>query len=95
MVKAENSGGMQFYLDDILYEGPEIWIPDRSALHLFKGNSSGMTATVMIPVDVSTQAAPLPTAQDLEVKEVASGLKVVSVSPDVFAGASRARSHKP
>jgi outer membrane protein OmpA-like peptidoglycan-associated protein len=76
--KAENSGGMVFYLDDILFEGPQNLgtAASESAPPMLVGQlPAETTAPASAPVVVSTPVIPAPT-KDLEVKEVDAGLKV-------------------
>jgi outer membrane protein OmpA-like peptidoglycan-associated protein len=79
--KAENPGGMVFYLDDIIYVGPEA-APQAAAV-------SASTAPLLgqLPAETTAQAAPpaLPAVKqvplpavvkDLEVKPTEAGLRV-------------------
>jgi outer membrane protein OmpA-like peptidoglycan-associated protein len=75
--KAENSNGMVFYIDDILYEGPQGAASEPGPIVEAVGQTPAEAA-----VAVSTPAAPpappvLPeSAKDLQVKEEEKGLKV-------------------
>ncbi len=80
VLKAENPGGMQFYVDDIFFEGPEITtLPSEPV-------ASPPEAKPSEEVKVSTPVTPVPVpilprvdpalVKDLEMKDTPSGLKV-------------------
>ncbi len=76
LIKAENPGGMAFYLDDILFEGPPTQeaAPMVSTSSPLVGQLPGET-TAPVSSIIAPPAVPPPT-KDLEVKQVENGLKV-------------------
>jgi outer membrane protein OmpA-like peptidoglycan-associated protein len=76
--KAENSGGMMFYLDDILFEGPQglassAWAPIPSLVGQLPSET---TAPASVPVAAPAVPVVPAATKDLEVKPVEKGLKV-------------------
>jgi outer membrane protein OmpA-like peptidoglycan-associated protein len=66
LTKAENSGGMAFYLDDILFQGPQDAVVAESPQPLVG----------QPPVETPAAVVPPAPSKDLEVKQTDEGLKV-------------------
>lgn len=99
VLKAENGGGATFYIDDIMYEGPEGAVTAAAPVAVstapLLGTSVSQVAASSTPV-ISTATAPsvpipaplpLPTVQpkDLVVKQTDAGLRVSFSSRILFA----------
>jgi len=99
VLKAENPGGMTFYLDDIMFEGPDTpnqTVSDASTPPVV-GQTSGMatavsTSTVTPPTVSSPTAAaaapmvvPVVQSKDMQVKQTSAGLLVSFSSRILFA----------
>lgn len=78
VIKAENPGGMVFFLDDIIFEGPEAPV-----VPVVKASSAPLLG--QLPVETTMQApvtpppamvVPKTAGKDLEVKSVEAGLRV-------------------
>lgn len=91
--KAENPGGMVFYLDDIVYEGegPEGQFkkpavpPATNLIGQKPADTPPVTEPVVAPAPVPLTAAALPSsAKDLTVKEIPTGLRVSFSSQLLF-----------
>lgn len=80
--KAENPGGMVFYLDDIMYEGPE-------GLHLSTATAPAASPTGQTAAIPVVQEMPVPelksNEKDLKVQKVDTGLRVSFSSQFLFA----------
>jgi outer membrane protein OmpA-like peptidoglycan-associated protein len=72
--KAENAGGMIFYLNDIFFEGPETSPAIAENQTPLTGQLPQETTT-QVSVAASTPVVPA-SAKDLEIKQVDAGLKV-------------------
>ena len=86
--KAENPGGMVFYLDDIVYEGQEgsgIVHPATSAVVTSSASLTGQTPVAAPVVPSTPTPMAVPATKDLKVKQVDGGLRVSFSSQFLFA----------